>query len=240
MAVSEDAKLKKLVDQHGPRNWSLISSCIPGRSGKSCRLRWCNQLSPAVEHPPPFQPKKMRPSSPAHAAHGNMWPPSPAFSPARTDNAIKNHWNSTLRRRLRPQPRINLTKAETWFQSKKEKKSQAEKRRRERINTHLSTLRRLVPSATKLDKATLLGRVIDHVKELKRKALEIGNSFTVPTETDDVTVECDRNGALKDRFIIRASLCCDDRPELYTDLIQALHGLKLRTVRADMATLGGE
>ncbi|RWR78868.1 transcription factor bHLH51-like protein [Cinnamomum micranthum f. kanehirae] len=117
--------------------------------------------------------------------------------------------------------------------------SQAEKRRRERINTHLSTLRRLVPSATKLDKATLLGRVIDHVKELKRKALEIGNSFTVPTETDDVTVECDRNGALKDRFIIRASLCCDDRPELYTDLIQALHGLKLRTVRADMATLGG-
>lgn len=85
----------------------------------------------------------------------------------------------------------------------------------------------------------MLGRVIDHVKELKRKALEIGNSFTIPTEMDDVTVECDRNGALKDRFIIRASLCCDDRPELYTDLIQALHGLKLRTVRADMATLGG-
>ncbi|KAK9949035.1 hypothetical protein M0R45_004583 [Rubus argutus] len=46
----EDDALQNLVHKHGPRNWSLISKAIPGRSGKSCRLRWCNQLSPQVEH----------------------------------------------------------------------------------------------------------------------------------------------------------------------------------------------
>ncbi|MBD4786969.1 hypothetical protein GUG12_24865, partial [Xanthomonas citri pv. citri] len=41
----EDELLQQLVEKHGARNWSLIGKCIPGRSGKSCRLRWCNQLS---------------------------------------------------------------------------------------------------------------------------------------------------------------------------------------------------
>lgn len=45
----EDAVLSKLVDKFGPRNWSLIARSIPGRSGKSCRLRWCNQLDPSVK-----------------------------------------------------------------------------------------------------------------------------------------------------------------------------------------------
>ena len=44
----EDEVLKKLIEQHGPRNWSVIAQGLKGRSGKSCRLRWCNQLNPEV------------------------------------------------------------------------------------------------------------------------------------------------------------------------------------------------
>ena len=48
----EDAILSRLVNKFGARNWSLIAKGIPGRSGKSCRLRWCNQLDPGVKRKP--------------------------------------------------------------------------------------------------------------------------------------------------------------------------------------------
>lgn len=48
----EDAMLSQLVSNFGARNWSLIARGIHGRSGKSCRLRWCNQLDPSVKRKP--------------------------------------------------------------------------------------------------------------------------------------------------------------------------------------------
>ncbi|XP_074589451.1 transcription factor bHLH30-like [Curcuma longa] len=115
--------------------------------------------------------------------------------------------------------------------------SEAERRRRERINAHLARLRSLLPSTTKTDKASLLAEVVQHVKELKRQTSEIAEETSpLPTETDELTVDAadDAEG----RFVVRASLCCDDRSDLLPDLIKALKALRLRALKAEITTLG--
>ena len=99
-----------------------------------------------------------------------------------------------------------------------------------------------------MDKAALLGNVVELVKDLKRKSFEISKVFSIPSETDEITVDHDSEKSRslvnnqtrnKNIILINASFCCDDRPELFPELTQALKGLKLTIVRADMSCLGG-
>ncbi|XP_042500688.1 transcription factor bHLH30-like [Macadamia integrifolia] len=115
--------------------------------------------------------------------------------------------------------------------------SEAERRRRERINNHLAKLRSLLPNTTKTDKASLLAEVIQHVKELKRQTSQIAEASPVPTEMDELTV--DASDEEDGKLMIKASLCCEDRSDLLPDLIKTLKALRLRTLKAEITTLGG-
>ncbi|KAH6762994.1 basic helix-loop-helix DNA-binding superfamily protein [Perilla frutescens var. hirtella] len=115
--------------------------------------------------------------------------------------------------------------------------SEAERRRRERINNHFAKLRSLLPSTTKTDKASLLAEVIQHVNELKRQTSVIAETSPVPTEMDELTVDnaSDEDG----KWVIKASICCEDRSDLLPELIKTLKALKLKTLRAEITTIGG-
>lgn len=88
------------------------------------------------------------------------------------------------------------------------------------------------------DKASLLARVVQRVKDLKRQTSMIAGSDLLPTETDEIAVFSDEVSG-GGRSVFKASLCCEDRSDLLPDLIETLKSLRLKTVKAEMATLGG-
>ncbi|XP_011626267.1 transcription factor bHLH30 [Amborella trichopoda] len=117
--------------------------------------------------------------------------------------------------------------------------SDAERRRRERINAHLNTLRALISGPNKMDKASLLAQVINHLRDSKRKADEISKGSLIPTAFDEVRVENEADGPNKEGVFLRVSLCCDDRPDLLIDLKRTLQNLRLKIISAEISTLGG-
>lgn len=95
----EDEIIVELVNKYGPKKWSTIAQHLPGRIGKQCRERWHNHLNPSINKEAWTQDEELALIR-AHQIYGNKWAELTKFLPGRTDNAIKNHWNSSVKKKL--------------------------------------------------------------------------------------------------------------------------------------------
>lgn len=95
----EDEIIVELVHKYGPKKWSTIAQHLPGRIGKQCRERWHNHLNPSINKEAWTQEEELALIR-AHHIYGNKWAELTKFLPGRTDNAIKNHWNSSVKKKL--------------------------------------------------------------------------------------------------------------------------------------------
>ncbi|XP_074571342.1 transcription factor MYB36-like [Curcuma longa] len=97
----EDAELKAYIEKHGTGgNWIALPHKIGlKRCGKSCRLRWLNYLRPNIKHGG-FSEEEDQIILSLYISIGSRWSIIAAQLPGRTDNDIKNYWNTKLKKKL--------------------------------------------------------------------------------------------------------------------------------------------
>nr|AEC11088.1 MYB transcription factor PA1 [Diospyros kaki] len=133
----EDALLTKYIQVHGEGSWrSLPKKAGLLRCGKSCRLRWMNYLRPDIKRGN-ITPDEDDLIIKMHALLGNRWSLIAGRLPGRTDNEIKNYWNTHLSKRLRSQgtdPNTHKKLSDSHVQEPKKRSSNKKQKNKSKSN----------------------------------------------------------------------------------------------------------
>lgn len=131
----EDIILVSYVQEHGPGNWRAVPSTTGlRRCSKSCRLRWTNYLRPGIKRGS-FTDQEEKMIIQLQALLGNKWAAIASYLPERTDNDIKNYWNTHLKKKLKRLQSGPLDQSKTNDLISSISRGQWEKRLQDDINT---------------------------------------------------------------------------------------------------------
>ncbi|XP_073525290.1 uncharacterized protein [Phyllobates terribilis] len=99
--IEEDHRLMSFILNNGIHCWRMVPKLAGlSRCGKSCRLRWINYLRPDLKRGGFTEPEEDQIIQ-LHARLGNRWSKIASYFPGRTDNEIKNHWNTRIKKKLK-------------------------------------------------------------------------------------------------------------------------------------------
>ncbi|KAL2325693.1 hypothetical protein Fmac_024751 [Flemingia macrophylla] len=200
----EDEKLLRHITKYGHGCWSSVPKQAGlQRCGKSCRLRWINYLRPDLKRGT-FSQEEENLIIELHAVLGNRWSQIAAQLPGRTDNEIKNLWNSCLKKKLRQKGIDPVTHKPLSEVENGEDNGRSQEKAPE-VSNELNLLK---SESSKSDSASY-----EHRTSISPKAyaLEMDGSCSSKIESNYVTNNCYSKDLFLDRFM------SSSRQESYTN-----------------------
>lgn len=149
----EDIILVSYIQQHGPGNWRAVPSNTGLlRCSKSCRLRWTNYLRPGIKRGN-FTEHEEKMIIHLQALLGNRWAAIASYLPQRTDNDIKNYWNTHLRKKLKKLQGNDENSTQEGATSSSSQSNFSKGQWERRLQTDIHMARKALCEALSLDKS---------------------------------------------------------------------------------------
>ncbi|XP_075497479.1 myb-related protein 306-like [Primulina tabacum] len=184
----EDILLVSYVQEHGPGNWKAVPTHTGlTRCSKSCRLRWTNYLRPGIKRGS-FTDQEEKMIIQLQALLGNKWAAIASYLPERTDNDIKNYWNTHLKKKLKKLQigcNVQHESGTDVFSTNSNSISRGQWERR--LQADINTAKQALKDALSLENKSLLSEQLMLNDELI-PGTKPGQAFSYASSTENIAI----------------------------------------------------